>query len=396
MNRGLNSISAFITTDIIPLRQRGLWQGVSNLLWGLGAGLGGFYGGLIHDSIGWRWAFLIQVPLVFVSMVLVMLTVKAPASNPDAKPKLKRVDFLGSFILVTFLVLLLLGLAFGGNIVPWSHPFVIASTLCSMSLLPVFVYVETRVASEPIIPIPLLLDRTVAAACLTNMFDTMVEYVLHFYGPIYFQTLGFSVTRSGTILIPQAIGVAFGSIATGYMLRVMGRYWKLNVALETLKLGAAIALVLLSSRTAPTWPIYIVYFVAGFCYAGMLTTALVALVSAVDHAQQALVTSASYTFRFMGSAFGVSISSTVFQNVLNRELWDRFADSPDAEDMIESLRSKMDNIYNLPLEWIKDALDSYMSAVKSVWVVVVVISVLGLGASMMMREHKLHLTLSRD
>ncbi|CAI6340800.1 unnamed protein product [Periconia digitata] len=392
---GLNSISAFITTDLIPLRQRGLWQGVSNLLWGVGAGLGGFYGGWIHDSIGWRWAFLIQVPLIFISMVLVMLTVPATPSDPDDKPKLKRIDFLGSFILVTLLVLLLLGLACGGNLLPWSHPFVLASLSCALALLPLFVYVETHFASEPIISIPLLLNRTVAGACLTNLFDTMIEYVLHFYGPIFFQTLGFSATRAGTILIPQAVGVAMGSIITGYTMKRTGRYWWLNILLETTKLASAVMLMLLASRTGPLWPVYICYFVAGYCFAGMLTTCLVGLVSAVDHKDQALVTSASYTFRYMGSALGVSVSSAVFQNVLNRELWRRFAGNTDAKTIIESVRSKMENIQDLPDRWAEAVLDSYMSAVTGVWGAVVVISVLALGTCFLMREHELPSTLRR-
>ena len=395
VNRALNSISAFIATDLIPLRQRGLWQGVSNIMWGVGAGLGGFYGGWIHDIIGWRWAFLIQVPLLFVSTALVIRNVPVAPSAPVNRPKLKRIDFFGSFLLVLSLVLLLLGLTIGGNLVSWFHPLVMANLFSSLILALSFVFAEIYIASEPIIPIPLLINRTIAASCLTNMLDTMIEYVLHFYGPIYFQILGFSATRSGTILIPQAVGVVFGSIIAGYIMRVTGRYWTLNVVLETLRLGAAIGLVLFSSRTAPTWPIYAAYGVAGFCYAGMLTTALVALVSAVDHAHQALVTSASYTFRYMGSALGVSVSSAVFQNVVGDKLWCRFAGRPGAEDIIEDVRKSLDSVKKLPPEWRDDVLSSYMAAVTSVWVVVGIISVLALGAAMVMREHRLHSTLSR-
>lgn len=328
-------------------------------------------------------------------MVLVILTVPTYHTNPSGKSRLRRIDFLGSFVLILILVLFLLGLAFGGNLFPWSHPVVIASIACALALLPLFIYIETRIASEPIISIPLLLDFTVASACLTNMFDTMVEYVLHFYGPIFFQIRGLSATQSGMILIPQAAGVAFGSIITGYLMRAMGRYWWLNVILETVKLGSAFVLVFVSSRTGPLWPIYVAYFVAGYCYAGMLTTALVALVSAVDHKDQALVTSASYTFRFMGSALGVSLSSAIFQNVLSSELWHRFKGRPDDKAIIDAVRSKMENIHNLPEKWISDALDSYMSATSGVWAGVVVISVVALATCMFMREHVLHSTLSR-
>ncbi|KAL8774132.1 MAG: hypothetical protein Q9209_001240 [Squamulea sp. 1 TL-2023] len=59
----LNSISTIIVSDLIPLRQRALWQGMSNVFWGLGNGLGGLFGGYMNDTWNWRVAFLAQVPL---------------------------------------------------------------------------------------------------------------------------------------------------------------------------------------------------------------------------------------------------------------------------------------------------------------------------------------------
>lgn len=57
---GLNAISTFVGSDLVPLRRRGVWQGFGNISFGLGAGLGGVFGGWINDTWGWRKAFLIQ------------------------------------------------------------------------------------------------------------------------------------------------------------------------------------------------------------------------------------------------------------------------------------------------------------------------------------------------
>lgn len=57
---GLNAISTFTASDLIPLRRRGVWQGFGNISFGLGASLGGVFGGWINDTWGWRKAFLIQ------------------------------------------------------------------------------------------------------------------------------------------------------------------------------------------------------------------------------------------------------------------------------------------------------------------------------------------------
>ena len=56
----LNAISTFVGSDLIPLRRRGVWQGFGNICFGIGAGLGGVFGGWINDTWGWRKAFLIQ------------------------------------------------------------------------------------------------------------------------------------------------------------------------------------------------------------------------------------------------------------------------------------------------------------------------------------------------
>lgn len=64
---GLMAISTFVGSDLVPLRKRGMIQGLGNLCYGSGAGLGGLFGGWINDTWGWRKAFLIQVPFVALS-----------------------------------------------------------------------------------------------------------------------------------------------------------------------------------------------------------------------------------------------------------------------------------------------------------------------------------------
>lgn len=168
----INTISTFVGSDLVPLRRRGVWQGFGNIVFGTGMGLGGVFGGFIHDQIGWRYAFYIQVPFILVGGICGFIMVDVPIKETE-EDKLNRVDFLGAFLLVASLVLLLLGLNSGGNIVPWNHPLVFVSLPLSVVLLAGFVYVEDRVALEPIIPVHLLLNRTVAAACLVNWFMTM-------------------------------------------------------------------------------------------------------------------------------------------------------------------------------------------------------------------------------
>lgn len=156
------------------------------------------------------------VPLTIVSGCLAFFTVKEPVKTTE-KGALERIDFLGALTLILTLVLLLLGVNSGGNIVPWTHPLVLTTIPLSVVFLGIFIYIEKAHAVEPIIPVHLMLDRTVISACLTNWFDSMCIFSILFYGPIYFQVRGFSTTQAGIRLLPQWIGGAIAAIGTGLL-----------------------------------------------------------------------------------------------------------------------------------------------------------------------------------
>ena len=391
---GLNAISTFVASDLIPLRRRGIWQGFGNVSFGLGSALGGVIGGWIHDAIGWRWAFLILVPFTVVSGAAVFFTVKIPVKEADGRSKIQRVDFAGAFTLVSSLVLLLVGLNAGGNTVPWDHPLVLISLPVAAALFALFVYIESYRALEPIIPVGLMRRPTVAAACLTNWFATMAYYSLLFYGPVYFQVRGLSATQAGLRLISSAAGIGLGSITTGVIMRLTGTYWWLNLVVETLFV-AGFALCSTFDLATPMWTPFLYIFIGGFGYAGMLTTTLLALIAGVDHAFQAVVTSASYAFRSTGSVVGITLASVVFQNVLKASLWRRLGGWEGAEDVIRDLRDNLEYVKTLPEEWRVEAVGAYMDALHMVFVTSLCLSFTAGLVSLFMREHKLHTDIGR-
>lgn len=391
---GINTISTFVASDLIPLRRRGLWQGIGNLFYGLGSGLGGVFGGFISDTIGWRWAFLIQVPVILLSAVLVFFTVHIPVKETDTS-KIRRVDFLGAIALVLSMVLLLLGLNSGGNVVPWSHPLVYVSLPLAFVALVSFWYIEDKVAVEPMIPVRLLLDRTVGAACLTNWFATMATYTLIYYAPIYFQVLGASSFQAGERLIPSAVGSSLGSIGSGLIMKRTGRYWWLSFYTQLVFIASAVLIAATMDGHIAAWPPFIYFFMNGVGYASMLTITLIALIGAVDHEEQAVITSASYAFRSTGSTIGITIASAVFQNVVKDQLWKRFGGWKHADRIIPLVRNNIEEIKNLPPEWKEGVIGVFMDALRGVWVTMLGLTVLGAVCSLFMREHKLHSTLDR-
>ncbi|PGH09133.1 hypothetical protein GX51_00887 [Blastomyces parvus] len=390
---GITAISTFISSDLVPLRKRGVWQGIGNVCYGLGSALGGVFGGWMNDNWGWRWAFLIQVPCIAISTGLAVWNVNIPVKVSD-KSRLRRIDFLGAGTLVATLVLLLVALNCGGNQVPWNHPLIWTTLPLSGVFLVLFIYVEEKVAHEPVIPVRLLLDPTVLSACLTNWFSTMAVFAVLFYAPFYFQVQGYSATMAGLRLAPQAVGTATGSLGSGILMRVTGRYLHFNYA-ATGFIVLASALMTTYTLTTPAWQPVVHIFIFGLGYGSMLTVTLVALIAAVEHKHQAVVTSASYAFRSTGSSIGVTAASAVFQNLLRSGLWSRFGDREDAAKIIQKVRDSLDAIDKIPADWRPGVLDAYMAALRGVFLAVLGLAALGMLACVFMKQHKLHMNLAR-
>ena len=388
------TISLFVIGDLVPLRKRGFIQGIANLVMGAGSGLGGLLGGWINSLWGWRMAFLVQVPLVAIGAVWVVFTVNIPTKTSE-KSALRRVDYHGSIILTISLVLFLLGANSGGNLLPWTHPLVLTSFPLSGVLLIVFAFVEEKVASEPIINVRLLTDRTVSASCLSFWFTYMAYYGVVYYMPVYLQLLGNSPTSAGLRFISSSAGTAVGAFGAGIMMQVTGKYSHLNWANHTLLVLGSALMVRLRFDTSPLYP-FVCLGVFGLGFGGILVSTLVALVSAVEQGDQAVVTSAAFAFRSTGSAIGLTVASSTFQNLLRLRLHTYIGNIEDAEDIISHVRDNFNEVKHLddPIRGI--VRESYMEAVRGVFLIVCGFSVLAAVTSLFIKEHKLHANIARQ
>ena len=397
---GLNAMATIIASDFIPLRQRGLWQGIGNIFLGLGSGLGGVLGGFIHDVWNWNIAFLAQVPLTLISLLIIWgeldtIRSKGPRKPSSSQSSLSRVDFLGSFTLVSSLVLLLLGLTTGGNIVPWTHPLATVSIPLSAVLFGCFIVVEQKIAREPILPLHLLSDRTVLCACLTNFFVNLTVYVFIFYIPIYYRLRGNSTTKAGMALIPYSVTFPIGSLLSGLVITKTGRYKQLFRAHLLLMLIGAVGNCT-NTLSNPLWPPTIYLAILGLATGGMFTVILVALIGAVDPLDQAVVTSLSYVFRSTGSVIGLAFASMVYQSVLEADLWGKIGHIKQAAKIIRGIKDSFDDVDGLPgsIQW--PVKTSYMLALKATFVTTVAFAAMALVSGLLVKDLKLHSTLARE
>ena len=140
-----------------------------NVISTLGRSIGGPLGGLLADTVGWRWSFIGQGPLILLAIILVALKLpsstgvsQALESTKGGPSKIRRVDFIGATLLATTIVGLLGVLSLGGQTIPWSHPLVVSLALGSLLVGSIFVCYEIKVAVEPVFPPKLVIRRDVA------------------------------------------------------------------------------------------------------------------------------------------------------------------------------------------------------------------------------------------
>ena len=219
--------------------------------------------------------------------------------------------------------------------------------------------------------------------------------VLLFYTPIFFQVRGLSATQAGMRLIPISVGTSVGSLIAGIIMNKTGKYRILGLAL-TFAFALGTGLLALLDLDSPEWPACIYLFLTGGGYGGMLTVNLLAAISAVDHEHQAVISSAGYAFWSTGSTIGVTIASAVYQNILKIGLWAKFGEEERAADEIKRIRDNFDELSHLPPGWHDGVFDTYMDALRGVFLTALGVVVLAFVCACFMRQHTLHTTLARN
>lgn len=187
---GLITMATIINSDMIPFRERGMYQAAQNVLHGFGSICGASLGGVIADTIGWRWCFLCQVPVSIMALVIGHFVI----ANPNVQLHLvgnngrdaqsfsvwKRIDLTGSIVLILGLSAQLAALSMGGNSYPWDDIRVILSLVASAILLAIFVTVEIRTTAIPVMPMKMLRGTLAISNLISNVGVGMAAYAVRF------------------------------------------------------------------------------------------------------------------------------------------------------------------------------------------------------------------------
>lgn len=397
---GMMTVSSVAVTDLIPLKQRGLYQGMANIMFGLGAGIGGPLGGWMNDNFGWRYAFLFQIPVLAFSFVVVAWKVTIPLSqevkNQPLYSKMRRMDFAGSATLTATIGSLLLGSTFKSTeSLPWSHPLVCGLFITSVGFGVLFVTVEAYWSPYPVMPLYFITQRTPLAVALSNLFGSMSAFSMIYNVPLYFSTVRMnSSADAGLHLLPHSVAISTGSVFAGWVMRRTGKLYGLTLlsAMCTLYAGTMVAMWNDNSSQFHLWCDLIPQ---GFGMASVITTTLIAVIACVSKEDVAVATGITYLFRTTGQVLGVSLSGTLMQAVLLSKLQQRIQ-GPNAKELISRIRHSTDVIRELDPSLRKSAIDSYADALRVVFICQVALNFLTFLSCMAIQENPLPGTLEEQ
>jgi MFS family permease len=343
---GTMSMSLIIVSDLVRIEDRGVFQSHINFAFGLGSASGAALGGWLCDSLGWRWAFGVQVP--FLGLCFIMGALFTPsnlgpmlinAGEGSAWIALKNFDSLGSVSLVVAVTSLILALNLGGNIFPWTSPVVIACFATFAVVACLFIYIEMK-AKQPLMPLPLLTKAPIANMVFANMLGGIASNTVLFNVPLFFQAvLLTSASSSGfRLAVPSLVGSAAG-ISTGYIITRTRRLKPTLVLGSIIYLIGSVAISCITKNASEVVSLILITGVPlgqGFVFPNTMMSAL----AVSEQADQAVVTTTIGLWRNLGVVLGVAISSLVFQNCLVAKLRQNVT-GPDRDKIISAVRSSV-------------------------------------------------------
>ena len=371
---GMTTVVSILMSDIVPLRERGIWQGIINIIFASGSGLGAPLGGLLADLISWRWAFLLQAPLCAIAFTSVTFILKLPAKDVvDWKTKFRRIDFAGAFVLVAAVFSLIFGLDRGAN-GEWSNIICIVPLCLSFPLFALFILIELKLASEPFAPGYIIFERSLFACYLCNFFSFAGWMGMIFYLPLFYQAVDqLSASQAGLWLLPGIVASVSGSLSGGLIMKKTGKYYWLTVFAYSILTLAAIPILLCANLVVKSAVgISIGLFFSGYGAGIGVTTSLIALIANASSEDQAVATACSYLFRSLGSVVGLSLAATVVQQSLKTQLQEQLRSAKDAASIEKHVRESLDFIKTLEPGIQRVVRECYGASVRNGFILLIV------------------------
>jgi MFS family permease len=305
---GVQALVQIVLATMIPPRERGRYNGYLSSVTATSTIGGPLLGGVLVDTswLGWRWCFLIGIPLAALAVVLLHLTLRLPTIRRDNV----RIDYGGAALIAAGVSVLLIWISFVDNAFAWASWQTAVMLAAAMLLLGAAVWVEARVA-EPIVPPRIVGQRVTALAIVGSLSVGTAMFGSAVFLSQYFQiSRGYSATAAGLLTIPMMSGILVSSIVGG---RLMSKIGKIKPFLVTgsVLLTAGFAGLGLTGQNTSMLLLGAAMLAAGLGVGMTMQNFVLVVQNAVPLADIGAASATVSFFRSLGGTIGVSVLGAV-------------------------------------------------------------------------------------
>jgi EmrB/QacA subfamily drug resistance transporter len=296
---GLQLMSQTIVALVTSPRQRPRLLSIVGAAFPIAILVGPVLGGAITDSFGWQWVFWINVPFCLVALALALVAI------PDLPGGgRRRVDVAGAVVFSAAMVALVLAVTWIGH--PDSALAALVAVVVAVAGFAVFFVIEVR-APEPILPLSLFRNRTVAAGIALSAIIGIGLFSVVSYIPTYIQmAYRTTATVSGLVPIATVFGMLVSNLVTGWLASRTGHYRVFAITGTSLATAGLLAMALLPIEL-PLWAPMAVMAVVGIGTGAFMSLVLAVVQSAAPRSETGAVTATTNLVRQVGATVGTAV-----------------------------------------------------------------------------------------
>ena len=378
---GLVVTATALIADIIPLRDRGKYQGSLGAVFGVTTVLGPLLGGFFTDHLSWRWAFYINVPFALVVILVAGRTIPAHQGAPEGPDRLARHphrrdrvgradprDQLGRYDVR-------LGLRDDHRPVRRSAAWRWRRSSSSSCAAP-----------DPILPMGLFRKRVFSLCAALSFVVGFTMLGAMTFLPTFLQYVeGVTATESGLRMLPLVLGLLLTSISSGIVVSRTGRY-KMFPVVGSVLMAIGLYLLSLMDASTSTRVSSLSMFVLGLGIGMCMQVLTIIVQNSVPYTQLGVATSGVTFMRTLGSAFGAAVFGSLYANFLEDELPGALAQAPGvtpADLATPSALHQLDDLLIAPI------LDAYASALSQVFLWAAPVALIALALAIALPQVKL-------
>jgi EmrB/QacA subfamily drug resistance transporter len=313
---GLFSLAITVLSDIVPPRERARYQGYTMAVFATSSVLGPVVGGLFADAgmilgiDGWKWIFLINVPIGAVALFLVWKFLHVPHTAVK-----HRIDWFGATTIIMAVVPMLL-VAENGRDWGWGSAMAVSYYFVSAVGIVLFIYAERKAGDEAILPLKLFKSSTFTLTTVVGVIVGVGMFGGMMTLPLMLQIVnGVGATESGLLMLPMVIGMMSASIISGQVTSKTGEY-KIFMITGTAMLTIGYLSLFNYHYDTPIWVVSISMVIIGMGLGQLMQTLTLAAQNAVPAKDIGVATSSTMFFRQMGGTLGVAVFISILFNRL--------------------------------------------------------------------------------